>query len=233
MKKLFYIKYAVATNETGSFYPQVESILPKLKYSDANSVYRLFDSFDSFPNDPPKIDYAELKKGSMLSDALSSSMFVLLGFLISSKLKTIFQGFKLPEHRYYPVSIKSQNAFFEYYWLHMLYRYSGLSFEDFQLKNIIFDRSKFTVEKDLSKISDISISTIEELKIMSKELPIGKNIKATSLVFNKDCIDKLPDIFNMPLLGTGWIVKEELRNRILEEKITGVEIIEVNSLHFV
>lgn len=228
--KLYFMKHAVATEETGPFNPQIEDIFPKQQFDSDQSIYRLFDSFHEFPKKEPKIDFALLKKGSNMTDILSASMLVMLGFLINSKLRLILENFRLPEHNFYWIPVKFRNETHNYYWLHMLYKYKGFYFEDVQSNNIVFEKSEFVIEKHLSKISDISINSKQDFITKNANLPISKSIKANSLVLNETFLKLVPDIFNIPLLGTNWIVREDLRDRIIQEKITGVELTEINNI---
>ena len=232
MERLYFIKHAVATEETGPYCPQIERLSPESEYDAKDSIYRLFDSFHDFPESSPKIDFASLKKGSKLTDLLSSSMFVLLGFLVSQKLRNLLERFQLPSHRFYSVPVKSEKTTAEYFWMHMIYQYSKLSVEEAQNKHLIFNLSHFIVENHLSRVSDISVSSAGELLAKEKELGYDKSIKATSITLNEDFLKDVPDLFKIPLISNNWIIKQRLRDEIVREKITGVSMTEVENINF-
>jgi hypothetical protein len=233
MEKLYFLKHAVATEETGPFNPQIEKVLPELDYNSQESVYRLFDSFYSFPERDPKIDCAILKKGAKITDLLSSTVFSFQGFLINQKLRSVFESFVIPNHRYYKVPIKHGNDIFQYDWLHMLYLHAGLPFNEIEERNIVFDQSNFFIEKHLVKVSDVNVASVQELKEASTSLPLSRSIKASMLTLRSTFLNETPDFFCIPLISNHWIIKEAVRVRIIEKGITGVDIHEIANLNFI
>jgi len=228
--RLYYLQNAVSNSDTCPENPQVQHIEPLLDSDAPNSIYRLYDSFYSFPSLDPTIEYVTLQKGSKFSDILSASMFTLTGFLVSEKLKDLFLNFKLPNYRIYHVPVKAGDTLVNYFWLHMLYMYQSTSFEQIQNNNIDFSRSDFVIEKHLVKISNIQISSIDQLMEKKRELNIGTKVQASTLVLNNAFLDQTPDIFKVPLLGTHWIIKEPLKEAIVKAHFTGIEINEVRNV---
>jgi hypothetical protein len=232
MEKLHFIKHSVATSETGPFNPQIEKIFPQLNYEDPESIYRLFDDFNDFPKVSPKIDFAVLRKGARLTDLLSSSALVVTGFLVNEKFKEVLIQLRLPEYKLYRVPVKSDAVLFDYYWFHLLQSYMDSSFDEIQLRNVAFDQSEFFLEKHLMKVSDVRLSSVEELNTRRGELGVGKNIKAGKLVLDKKFLTRMPDLFKIPLLGTHWIIREAARKLILENKVSGVDMLPIQNVYF-
>lgn len=230
MNKLYTIKHAVATHETGPYNPQVQHIEPLLDSDAPNSIYRLYDSFYNFPAIDPKINYVTLKDGSEFTDMLSASMFTLTGFLVSQKLKELCLSFELPSYRIYPVPVKDGKSLVDYFWIHLLFKYKNRTFEEIQNENIDFSKSAFIIEKHLVKISDVQIFSVEELAHKRRELNVGTKVQASSLVLRHSFLNQMPDIFKVPLLGTHWIIKENFKEAILKASFTGIEIAEVKNI---
>lgn len=230
--KLYILKHAVATEDTGPYNPQIANVIPELDYTSEKSVYRLFDNFFEFPVTDPTIEFASLRKGAKLSDLLSSSIFVLLGFLVSLKFRKILEGFSLPEHKFYRVPVNDGRNLYDYFWLHMLLKYQGNSFNEIQNLNTNFNDSKFHISKHLQTLEHIEVTSSEELFAKQKELTLGKSIKADYLTLNSNFLDQTPDIFKIPILSNHWIIKQQVYNTLLSEKIKGVDLTEVVNIKF-
>jgi len=231
--ELYILRHAVSTQETGPFHPQVSGVYPELKYDDKRSLYRLFDNFNAFSAIDPKIDFLTLKKGARLTDLLSSSMFVLLGFIVSRRFKELFEQFKLPQCKFYKTPVKSGDVLHEYFWIHMLLQYEGKTFDEWQTSNTDFPKSKFYIEKYLNKIGDIEITSYEDLINKQKELDFGKSIKAEKLVMSQSFLVQMPDAFKIPLLSNEWIIKDNFYNAIVKAGITGVDAQLVRHIRFI
>lgn len=232
--KLYFLEHAIDTEETGPYNPQIEKLYPDTDPNSNISIYRLYDNPGKFPLIDPKIDYVELKKGSKLSDVLSSSMFVRFGFIVSEKIKSIITGYELPEHKLYRVPVRYEGAIFvDYFWLHMLFEFNGKSFQDIQNENIIYPKSVFNVEKDFVKISQINIQSQADIKSQNEKLGSGMYISASSLVLNRKLIDEMPEIFKLPIINrVKWIIKQPLRDSLENNQCTGIRVTEIQNILF-
>jgi uncharacterized protein YlzI (FlbEa/FlbD family) len=232
--KLFYLDNAVDTEETGKNFPQVQRIIPELDYNDDKAVYRITEQTDSLNNLTPQIEYAELKKGSLPSDFLSTAMFNLGGFMLSNRAKLILSSCVLPPHKYYSVPVKLPDGKVEgYFWLQMLFNYNNSSFQDIQNQNIIFDKSVFWIAKHLKRISQVEIKSATELQQKDRSLPIPQYIEAETLTLKKEFLKQAPDIFKIPILnGAKWVIKENVHELLINQKLTGWTVKEINNLNF-
>ena len=93
-----------STNEKiiGTF-PQTDGMGPGYNLRGANSVWNLPNLRK--PDFEPDFDCFRLDKKAKLTDVISTAIINACGFIVSDKLKNIFDEFKLPPHIYYPVKI--------------------------------------------------------------------------------------------------------------------------------
>ena len=157
---------------------------------------------------------------------------------ISPKLKSILEQSCLPPHQFYGAKLRQKGGFRDYFVVQFLkdtYKevidfskstFTLLSFDNTNLENNIIFGSAAKLEKDLEPI----------IENYTKKYNNGENI---DLVPNYFTIKKMSikqefkdiDIFFQPDLR--WIISERLQNRLLEEGITGVEMIEITDVEIV
>jgi hypothetical protein len=233
--KLYYLACSVNSQDTGKNYPQVQKTFPLLDYRQADSIYRMLDQEFKFIEDfNPRIDYAELAKGSRPSDFLSSSMFQLNGFLISERSKDFFLRFTLPQYKFYKIPVLTfDEQTLPYFWFHMLFTFNDLTFQEIQNKNTLYDKSQFHVSRYFQKLDEIKIHSSEEFESKKKDLENGTSVRASSLSLKKDFLSQTPDIFKIPVLNSvDWIIKEHMKNQLEESHLTGFTLTEIANVIF-
>lgn len=120
-----YYTLTEATEGVGVF-PQHQSMSEGYDYNAPNSIRHLplYTPADFEPN----LNTIIIEPGAKKTDLLSSSVFV-GAFLVSTKFKTLLQGFTLAPHTFYPAPIRhgAKPLTAEYHLLHMphLSRVSG------------------------------------------------------------------------------------------------------------
>src|SRR5690606_25582916 len=140
----------------GKKYPQCKGMpsgmgLTQNWFESPNSMTKLTNL--DFPNFDPELIF-ELEDAAILTDVVSPSNISAKGFLINEKVKKLFEGFKLIEHKYYPAVLIVRRNRLQYYWLHFKAN------EDYFLRKIDYKQSKF-------HISNLAYKRIDDLKIFS------------------------------------------------------------------
>ncbi|NOS93060.1 MAG: hypothetical protein HOP30_14145 [Cyclobacteriaceae bacterium] len=144
---MYYIlKPAVGTEETGNAYPAVESY-PDYDFNAPSSVHKL--SFHEFPDFNPDIRF-KLAKGANVCDMMGQATINANGFLISEKLKDIFEKANIIPHKFYPATIEAKGTLHPYYWLHLVWD-DGKKIIDFP--NSVFYKQKFSNNLGYLKIN--------------------------------------------------------------------------------
>ncbi|MFL9484508.1 imm11 family protein [Chitinophagaceae bacterium LWZ2-11] len=223
----YYIfKPAINTFETGTAYPQIQKMSLGYDYKATNSVHALSRANQSLPNFSPNLDYFVVNKQAKLSDLLSVSV-IRGGFLISNKLKEILEKHNLPEHQFYSAKIQFKTKFYDYYWLHIISDLTDV---------VDYSNSTFFIYHNyLHNLGYIKILSKQDFDIKKRKLKQdneGKTVTIWSeaIFFNKTFENQL-DLFAVSLFDNDFYITETLKNVIMNEKITGVEIQISNKIH--
>lgn len=223
--KFYYIREAIRTEETGDEHPQILKMSEKHKYSDDEGVYA-FSRFD-LPENSPKIKYLLLAKNAKVTDLLNAIMLRLKGFLINEKLKLILIEYNLPKHRFYDAYVKDYaNNEYRYWWMQMIINnYDCLDFNksEFSLTSTeIVNRSNVPIK----------INSYQDYVDVKSKLASDQRIKISHAYLNDDFGKQSLDVFKINDLSLDWIISERLREDIIKNKITGVDITEANNIAF-
>lgn len=159
MDNQYYIlKPAVGTKETGMAYPAVESY-EDYDFNAPNSMHKI--KFNEFPNFIPDIRF-KLTKGAKLCDMMGQATINAKGFIISEKLKLIFEQANTVPCKFYCAFIEDKETIHKYYWVHFVW---DMSFEYIDYKN-----SLFFIKRGLRNIGDIIIDSYENFIIENDKM---------------------------------------------------------------
>jgi hypothetical protein len=223
----YYIfKSAVATNETGSVCPQIQKMSPNYNYDAENSVHALSKAHKSFPDFIPDLNYFILHNKAKLSDVLSTAM-IHRGFLISKKLKNIFEQFTIAEHRFYPATVAYKKQFYEYYWMHIICDMTD---------EIDYPKSTFFVYYNYAhNLGNIEIDSKEDL--INKEFNLkANNPEKTIAIWSKDIffvpsVKLKLNLFKIGSFDNNYYINTELYHALVNASITGIAITPTTNLH--
>jgi hypothetical protein len=213
----YYIfKPATNTPETGPEYPQVQKMRPGYDYKAHNSVHALSKEVEHLPNYTPDLDYFVLNGKAKLTDLLSVSV-VHGGFLISPKLKDIFEQFNLPLHKFYPAKVSFKKELFDYFWFHII---SNLT------DQVDYSHSKFFIYYNYAhNLGYVDIHSKKYLikkreKIKKDNQDKTVTIWAEQIKMNSISDHKL-DLFEIGMFDANCYISETLRNVIINQMVTG------------
>lgn len=156
----------------------------------------------------------DLVKGAKLTDVLSTLAISASGFIISERLRTLLENFKLERHELIPVKIISRNQTYNYYFLH----FYGLDMVNcFDYQQSIFRITKWGF-KDLGlKKFDSYESYQEYMKEYDKDYSLMTPLE--HVVLKEEYKDF--DFFSCPQFYHGMYVSERLKQCIEDSHITG------------
>jgi hypothetical protein len=106
------------TTDGVGVFPQHQEMGRGYDYDAADSVHKL--PYDAIPSFEPNFNTVIVHGHAKLTDLLSSAPIIDTGFLISSRLRAVFEEFALPPHRYYSVPMRHRNKpVAGYFWLQL------------------------------------------------------------------------------------------------------------------
>lgn len=220
--KYYTLNYAVDTDETGDAYPQISDDSPACLEGRKGSMRNL-DAY-RLTSFVPDLDYYELNKDAKLTDLMSGGVpagvsgGVVKGFVVNEKLKNIFQMYNLDSYYFYPAVVKEKKVFHRnYYLMHVVSDQSDY---------IDFNKSEFYKQKFVTNLGDVKVMSKSDYDEKTKEFwkeSMVISIEPTKLVLSNE-FDKKLDLFVAGLANFDVIISERLREHLLNEKITGIEI---------
>ncbi|HEY4194022.1 MAG TPA: DUF1629 domain-containing protein [Mucilaginibacter sp.] len=227
--KYYTFEPACDTKETGPVYPQIQKWKPGYDSNSATSFYSyLKKSKDVFADFIPNLDGLIVNGRARPTDLVSS--FTSGGFIVSEKLKLIFEKHNLAPHRFYPAKVIYKSKNLEgYFWMHVI---SNLT--DF----IDYSDSAFVISKHFDP-SPIPIKLISKENYLEKakslEDDYSKNngsylsIKSEKLKLD-DRFDRKLDFFTIGNFDNRFYISQDLRDSIIENHITGCDIKPANHI---
>jgi hypothetical protein len=220
----YYTLDYVANKETGSQFPQIQEMSKGYDYSASNSVHSLKGS--RFPEQTPNFNSFLLHSKAKLSDLISEGVTGGGGMVVSEKFKDILDSVNLVSHKYYPIKIIHKGIeHTNYFWLHII---SDLT------EYVDYTKSKFFIYKNFAfDQGDIQILSKEDL--IKKRLDIKKEDSSLT-IWSKQItflpsFDKNLDMFIVSLFDAKTYISDALKNKIEQEKITGIKITVANNIY--
>jgi hypothetical protein len=195
---------------------EVGNIFPQANCLTQSSAHLL--TTNEFYTNFPKLVF-ELEKKSKLTDLISQASISSIGLLVSAKLKEILIKHKLPKYKLYQSELKISNLSIDYFWVHFNFE-NFINFIDFE--NSIFYYTKFEMQ-----VEQISIKDFNEYKMLKKENGIMWDVEIESIKLKDNLIDDF-DLFNFYPFTRNIFISEKLKNDIVQNSISGIEIKESN-----
>ncbi|MEZ4685104.1 MAG: hypothetical protein R3B47_03295 [Bacteroidia bacterium] len=192
-------------DEVGNVYPQVT-------FDDLKEAFKF--RHNVFPIQKP-ILLGTLEKGAKLTEILSQGSINGHGLLISEKVKSIFAGFQLMDHKYFECPIKDHSgALHQYYWLALV---------QIDLVNLIdFENSSFYLKKGLKNLGPVDIKNYDHYLMIKAKLDISIIVKAKSIHLRVCNLD----LFKLPLFDNKIYVSSAL-----ESKMAGIRGIQIRKYY--
>jgi hypothetical protein len=205
------------TNEIDviGFYPQTK--LADLYNLEANDSFRKV-LFDSFPDFQPK--YGLILNPNSKETDLLDSVSLGFGFVVSERLKILLREFILPPHRFYPMDVIGSAI--NYFWFHYITEIE---------KYIDYAKTEIEVYKSRAPFNVEEIKTFSsQIEIMNfkRALPYNKAIKFKSIQLKENFPNY--DIFEITGAQYFTLISERLRDKLIRENITGLEIVEYKKI---
>lgn len=209
MKKIIYYRMRLSKeSEIVGAYPQLD--VPQKYFKIPNNFETL--SSRIFPEKSPNLENFIFKRGSKLTDLLSSYLpDVDIGVFVNQKFKDLISNFYIKNSQFYNCSLIADNkkladqlAINPYFFLHVIY---------------------------VNEIVDFSKSVFEDLKT-NQMINIDKEEEMSPFLYPvKLLLKETPDLFRSPFNIT-LLVSESLKKAIEEANISGISLKEYKSNEF-
>jgi len=164
----------------------------------------------------PDLDYFNLEKKAKLTDVISTGLISAPGFIVNDKVKSIFDQFKLPKHKYYSAKVMHKGVKYDYFWFHIE--------EDIVTDNAVnFDNSKFELRDPVPFMGDpvgLDVHSTDELMKVWKE-NAGINVIVPLNLALKSNFENY-DMLGLKTFSQRVVVNESLKTQ-LENDVTGFE----------
>jgi|GEM_PF-6976718 len=172
----------------------------------------------AFPSEAPNLDYMIMDKKAKPTDVISTGYITAKGFFMNQRSKDIFDKFNLVSHKYYSGRVEYKQAYFDYYWLHLVNESYGL---------IDFDQSTFSIfPLGTGKPEEIKIDSEAHLGSIKKEAGHLKTISLRKLVLNEKFKLNRLDLFFFLGLHYDVFISEDFKMTLEKESVTGIKILE-------
>lgn len=219
--------YNSAEKEVGSV-PQITEPVFEGYYTDDN---QLWNNIFKKINNTTVIPKGHLDKRARLTDLMSVS-FLSGQLFVSDKLRNIIEGFSTAGIQFANTEIITKTG--EHLKSNIIHPYIiNYSFIDmknteFQISNIMgdtfFEKKKFKTYEDYLEERKTLIEDSKHLKDVAKQ----KWISISDLVFQEDICADICSVFYVQYAALGFYVSQPLKDKILDEKCTGVIFREIN-----
>jgi hypothetical protein len=211
------LKNSIDLKEIGGDFPQVQRTYDGYDKKAPDSYLKVKSS--AFPDFAPNLYYFTMNPKGKLTDMISTSMLTGSGSLVSERFKNLLEdGFTLAPHRFYPASLKYKGEFRnDYYWMHVVS--DNTEYIDFEHTKC-YIRAAGSLEKH-----PIEIMSASDLR--TKMLPLlmeSKFIESAEVFLQGKFYNQKLDCFQIGSIATGTFISKELKGRIIQEKITGVDM---------
>jgi len=142
------------------------------------------------------------------------------GLILDKRLKELLLKFKIPSHRFHKIKTEFKGEKLEYFWLNFVSSTRHLDLEKSEFE--IINSTKFKI------IGKLKLKSVEFYRRIENSLTFEENIRVSRFVL-KDSFPNL-DLMSFSELDLGVFINEKLKDKLIEEKITGIKITETDKI---
>jgi hypothetical protein len=220
MSVYYSLKPASGTVETGPIFPQIQKMKASYDFDSQDSVYALSKHTTEFAKFNPNLDYFILHNQAKLTDCLSCVFTSSIGLLVSEKLKTCLEKFKLVSHRFYEANVSYKGKIHHYFFMHVI---SDLSdFVNYE-KSIFFILHNFSHNLGYISIKSSNDFDAKRIKVKNENPQQTVAIWSEKLTMIKN-FDNTLDFFEIGKLDYSYYISEQLYQKLMTERISGMQI---------
>jgi hypothetical protein len=199
------MRYYKITTDSPNVYPQTECLT--VFSAEAISPWKIHDGI----NVPLSF---KLKKKAILTDVVTHISGPAEDFLISKRMKDIFDSCNIMQHQYFNAILRTNKGVHDYYWLH-------LSQPDLARK-IDFKKSEFVQTEWCVEKGIICLDSYDHyIRLKSQDNLASLGVNINKIVMLKE-FDRTLDLFYLLPFDSTVYVSEKLKKKIEDAEVTGV-----------
>lgn len=214
--KYFTVKDSLDELVVGKDFPQAYKLMKGYNPDAPQALFSLYEFKDSFPDYVPALDGIMLAGSAKLTDFVSSPFSADL-FIISERVKQIFEQYNLCPHRFYPLGLYKRKVKYDYYLFHIVS--NCIDCVDFR-KTSFMEYDLFSKKKFADAFVNSKADLYQQKSIIKKEKGISRTIWGERIVMNEH-FDKELDFFSIGIIDGGTYISERLKNAIEANGLTG------------
>lgn len=193
------------------------------KYNEFYSSITYMKNISAVPDFDLRMKFVKLYSKAKVTDFIKFELFNFwIHFVVSEKVKNLFYEFKVDKVHFFPVKLFQNNVVSEqtYYLMHM---------ENYDMDVVDFNTSIFVNEDiDTEEITILPSKNYEEYWKSYKAHKVTSYFQKLN-VFKS----KITNIHFIRIKGKGIFISESLKDKIIENKFTGLEIYEAKHFNLV
>jgi len=234
MNKFFKVDFALAAKEVGKVFHQVQDFELNENYDENNRNLFNDAELSKYIDYKINIPYFVLHKSAILSDLVSSAGLRPNLILISPKLLSLLQKFKIDDYQTFKVKVKVKTSEgLKDYFLFFMYapdreaEYVDWTATTFRIKPYL-NASMYEYENDqiikFENKQDYLKLRMEFFRMPKQE----QEVVLTNLKLRNGLIDR--DMFRFGGMSLSFFVSEALKNEIEKQCITGIRFVDADGL---
>jgi hypothetical protein len=221
----FILKAAVATRETGSEFPQAQEMVEPYDY-DAPDGINVTAEFEG--TDIPfglNLNTIKVRSVAKMTDLLSVAMIGTSGIFISAKLQTLLSNFNLVPHKLYSSKVQHKKQIHEDY----AYMHFASDLRDF----VDYPKSKFYARIPGLIEDDLNFKTKEDTLAFYERVDKFHLLQTEYIVLNPMFFEFKYDLFYISNFDKNIYISERLRDSLLENRISGIDIVPTEKIRVI
>lgn len=219
MNKYYHLKKTADTKIIGNNYPQCKGPIKGYNNEEKDSFYNFAYHKGRRVDFTPNLDGISIYKSSKLTDVISCPLGPGNDLIISDRFYNMLKSFKKSPIQFFDCFIYHKESRLKYKWVHFIY--------DFE-KSVDYKKSRF-FHQDESLSNEIKkISFYNDFVDFYENKDKFGFIRAQKIKLNTGGLD----FFVIGRYNQNTYISAKLREAILNERITGIEINEVDDIEF-
>lgn len=217
MKRVFYLDRTSDTKEIGPYYPQCKGLIKEYINTTQNSIMNFANYKGRKVDFIPNLDGISIYKSTKLTDVISCALGPGNDLIISKRFFDLLKNFNTSPVQYFNCTIYKGEDKIKYVWLHFIYELEKVV----DYKRSLLTHPNDSLSEDIKMVTDYEkyrefYDTKDKYGLVKAKKVVIKNLNMDFLVIGQ---------YNQKVY-----ISEKLRDAIVRNKITGIDIREADDI---